>query len=386
MKKFLMLLAFAGVSAASMAQNEVPVLKHSVATNSFWSNWFIQANVAGTAFYSNSENGKDFSASPFKSFRNNLGASVAIGKWFTPGLGLRTKLNGIWGRTVLTEDKDLNSPSKYWQLNEQILFNLSNLFFGYSDTRVWNLIPYVGSGLTRNMTHNSYAVGLQVGLLNTWRLSKHVAINLDASYGAHEEDFDGVAYQQNHEGSRASLKSRDRDLNVEVGLTFNLGKATWNKVPDVDALKALTQSQIDALNAQLADEQAENARLKNQIANHKCPEPKTVTVKEVTVAPVSVFFNIGKSKIASKKDLQNVSELAKIAKDQNKKILVKGYADAKTGSKKFNAALCEKRANALVKELVKMGVDAGNIEVQTPNIADELTPVSYNRRATVEIK
>ena len=109
--------------------------------------------------------------------------------------------------------------------------------------------------------------------------------------------------------TRASLNNRDRDFNVELGLTFNLGKATWNKTPDVDALKALSQSQIDALNAQLADEQAENARLKKMIKNHKCPETgKTITVKEVVAAPVSVFFNIGKSKIASQKDLVNVEQ------------------------------------------------------------------------------
>ena len=33
-----MVLAFAGVSVATMAQTEAPVEKYSVATNSFWSN------------------------------------------------------------------------------------------------------------------------------------------------------------------------------------------------------------------------------------------------------------------------------------------------------------------------------------------------------------
>ena len=98
MKKFLMVLALASVSVAGMAQETTE--KYSVATNSFWSNWFVQANVAGTAFYSSQENNLNLSNSPLKGFRNNLGASVAIGKWFTPGLGLRTKVNGIWGRTV----------------------------------------------------------------------------------------------------------------------------------------------------------------------------------------------------------------------------------------------------------------------------------------------
>lgn len=83
MKKLLMVLAFAGVSVASMAQDAVPTEKYSVSTNSFWSNWFVQANVVGTAFWGGQEVQNNFSKSPLKGFRNNLGFSVAIGKWFT---------------------------------------------------------------------------------------------------------------------------------------------------------------------------------------------------------------------------------------------------------------------------------------------------------------
>lgn len=378
MKKFLMVLALASVSVAGMAQETTE--KYSVATNSFWSNWFIQANVAGTAFYSSQENNLNLSNSPLKGFRNNLGASVAIGKWFTPGLGLRTKVNGVWGRTVNGDDKKANA-SKYWQANEQVLFNLSNMLCGYNPDRVWNFIPYLGGGIGRNMTYNSYAMGLQAGLLNEFRLSRKFALNLDLSFGLHEPDFDGNGIAN---ASSRSPKSKDRDLNLEIGLTYNLGKATWNKVPDVDAINALHQSQLDALNAQLADANAENDRLNNLIKNHKCPEAKTVTVKEVATAPVSVFFNIGKSKIASRKDLQNVKAMTETNKDA--KFVVTGYADSKTGSASYNQKLSQKRAEAVANELVKMGVSRDNIEIVAKGGVADLTPISYNRRATVEIK
>ena len=42
MKRMMAAIAFLGVSMASFAQETVPVQKYSVATNSFWSNWFIQ--------------------------------------------------------------------------------------------------------------------------------------------------------------------------------------------------------------------------------------------------------------------------------------------------------------------------------------------------------
>lgn len=378
MKKFLMMLAFAGVSVAGMAQTELTE-KYSVATNSFWSNWFIQANVAGTSFYNSGEKW----GSPFKDYRTNLGASVAIGKWFTPGLGLRTKLNGIWGRQIISEDKSTNAM-KYWTLNEQVLFNLSNMFCGYSDTRVWNFIPYLGAGVSRNMTENQYAFGWNFGILNTWRLSKRVAVNLDLSLGTYETDFERGDYGNG--GKRWKLENKDRTLNAEVGLTFNLGKATFNKVPDVDAINAMYQNQIDALNAQLNDANAENSRLNNLIKNHKCPEGKTVTVKEVAAAPVSVFFNLGSAKIASKKDVVNVQALADVAKANDKTIVVTGYADSKTGSANFNQTLSEKRANAVKDELVKMGVAENKIEVKAAGGVNEIDPFSYNRRAVVELK
>lgn len=379
MKKFLMVLALASVSVAGMAQETTE--KYSVATNSFWSNWFIQANVAGTAFYSSQERNAGFSKSPLKDFRNNLGLSLAIGKWFTPGLGLRTKVNGVWGRTVSSEDAKANA-NKYWQANEQVLFNLSNMLCGYNPNRVWNFIPYAGAGIARNMSYNTYAMGLQAGLLNEFRLSRKFALNLDLSYGIHEPDFDGNGATFGE--GKPSIKSKDRDLNVEIGLTYNLGKATWNKVPDVDAINALHQSQLDALNAQLADANAENDRLNNLIKNHKCPEAKTVTVKEVATAPVSVFFNIGKSKIASRKDLQNVKAMTETNKDA--KFVVTGYADSKTGSASYNQKLSQKRAEAVANELVKMGVSRDNIEIVAKGGVADLTPISYNRRATVEIK
>jgi outer membrane protein OmpA-like peptidoglycan-associated protein len=379
MKKFLMVLALASVSVAGMAQETTE--KYSVATNSFWSNWFIQANVAYEAFYSNQEKGLGYSKSPFKGFRSNVSPSIAIGKWFTPGLGLRTKATGIWGRSVSTEDKSLNAM-KFMNIQEQAMFNLSNLFCGYSDTRVWNFIPYAGVGFLRNFDDNVNAHAASIGVLNTWKLSRKWAVNLDLSFNISDDDIEGIDAPHNVYGT--SVAKTDRYFTAEIGLTYNLGKATWNKVPDVDAINALHQSQLDALNAQLADANAENDRLNNLIKNHKCPEAKTVTVKEVATAPVSVFFNIGKSKIASRKDLQNVKALTETNKDG--KFVVTGYADSKTGSASFNQKLSQKRAETVANELVKMGVSRDNIEIVAAGGVDSLTPISYNRRATVEIK
>ena len=387
-----MVLAFAGVSAASMAQNADPTEKFSVSTNSFWSNWFVQANVAGTAFWGNQEVGNNFSKSPLKGFRNNLGFSVAVGKWFTPGLGLRTKFNGAWGRTVVSENKKTNA-NKYWTLSEQVMFNLSNMLLGYNESRVWDFIPYASVGVNRNMSANCYAPVAGIGILNEFKINNKWAVNLDVNYMLGTSDYDGFegslpgAKPYDARSFKGLVANHDRTLNVEVGLTYNLGKATFNKTPDVEAIKALSQGQIDALNAQLADAQSENNRLKDMLAEQKQqPVAPVSAVTKVVSAPVSVFFNIGKAKVASKKDLQNVKAVAEAAKANNAKIVVTGYADSKTGSAAFNKNLSEKRAQTVANALVNMGVSRDNIEVVSAGGVNTLSPVSYNRRATVEIK
>lgn len=385
MKKLLVIWALAGISMGGFAQESVPMEQHSVSTNSFWGNWFIQLGADWNAWYSAEEHGHGLSHSPFKKFRTNPGASLAIGKWFTPGLGLRTKFQGIWGKRVDADWNDATNEgngNKYWVLNEQLMFNFSNLFYGYNENRVWNLIPFVGAGVGRSMTYNRYAMDLSLGLQSSWKLSKKVNVYLEAGWNRLENDINGVAYDK--EG--ASLwESHTNNLYAEVGVTFNLGKGTWRRTPDVEAINALHQSELDALNASLDDANAENERLRGILEEERNKKPVVEHTKEFVNTPVSVFFNISKSKIASKKDLVNVQALADYAKEHNVKLLVNGYADSATGSAKFNQKLSEARANAVAKELKKMGVSEENIIVKANGGVEELAPYSFNRRATVQV-
>ena len=378
MKKLLIVLAMCGLTMGASAQETTtdPVQKYSVATNSFWSNWFIQVGADWNAYYSNEEHGQGLSRSPFKGFRAAPGFSVAVGKWFTPGLGLRTKFQGVWGRQVYD---DVKHARHMWTLNENVLFNLSNMLYGYNPERVWNFVPFLGGGINRNCSDNNYAMNLSFGVLNTFRVSNKVGINFELGWNYAEEDFDGISAGK---GSRI-WEGKDNRLYAEVGLTFNLGKATWEKTPDVDAIKALSQSQIDALNAQLNDANSENARLKNLLAEKKNEAP--ASVKNYSNAPMSVFFNINKATVASRKDLVNVKGLADYAKENNANLVVTGYADSATGSAAYNQKLSERRAETVANELVKMGVSRDQITTEGKGGVKDLSPVSYNRRATVKI-
>ena len=387
MKKFVIGAALLGMSMTAFAQQADPTMKYSVATNSFWSNWFIQVGGDYNIWYSNQEHGRRLDNGGDFDFlskqRRSFGGSVAIGKWFTPGIGLRTKLQGFNSKKIGAVGV---TSQHFWSLNEQIMFNLSNLFMGYNPERVWNISPFIGGGMARNMSANRYVMQLSAGINSSWRLCRNLDLYAEAGWNRMEDNFDGNEMAQlsnTHHGR--GWEDKDNHLYAEIGLTFKLGKATWNKTPDVDAIKALSQSQIDALNSQLNDLNAENGKLRKELAEKPKTTVLTKSLKEFVATPISVFFNIGKIDVALLKDLVNVRALAKYAIENNSHILVTGYADSSTGTPAINQRLSEQRANAIVEELVKMGVNRSNIRTAAGGGVKMLEYPDYDRRATVQI-
>ena len=387
MKKFVIGAALLGMSMTAFAQQADPTMKYSVATNSFWSNWFIQVGGDYNIWYSNQEHGRRLDNGGNYNFlskqRRSFGGSVAIGKWFTPGIGLRTKLQGFNSKKIGAVGV---TSQHFWSLNEQIMFNLSNLFMGYNPERVWNISPFIGGGMARNMSANHYVMQLSAGINSSWRLCRNLDLYAEAGWNRMEDNFDGNEMAQlsnSHHGR--GWEDKDNHLYAEIGLTFKLGKATWNKTPDVDAIKALSQSQIDALNSQLNDLNAENGKLRKELAEKPKTTVLTKSLKEFVATPISVFFNIGKIDVALLKDLVNVRALAKYAIENNSHILVTGYADSSTGTPAINQRLSEQRANTIVEELVKMGVNRSNIRTAAGGGVKMLEYPDYDRRATVQI-
>lgn len=378
-------LALVGLASTStaLAQDAVPTKKYSVATNSFWANWFVSGGISGKAYYSSQESG--VSKNPFSNNRGAIGFTVAVGKWFTPGIGLRTKFDAIKGKEVYTE----NHHPLFTSLNvhEDVMFNLSNMFCGYSETRVWNFIPYVGIGVATRWSDGKNAdIYYTAGLLNNFRISSRVQLFADLHVGAAEGSLDHATNDKWSSYKKTKMRHWDKDLTLDLGVTYNLGKHTWDKVPDVDALMAMNKEQVESLNQSVKEQQDENARLREMLANAKNEAVTNNSTKEFVGTTSSVFFNINSAKVASRKDLVNVKELAEYAKANNSKIVVTGYADSKTGSAEYNQKLSERRAQTVANELVKMGVNRDNIITEAKGGVMNLSPFSYNRRATVKIQ
>ncbi len=389
MKKLMIALAFVGLGTVAVnAQStiETPTTER-VALNSFWSNWYVQFGVDMAL---QDQYGYKFFEDVFPGGKS-FGVNLAVGKWFSPEVGARLKVqweNGLLkserpdaGHNYFTPDADKGG---YAAIFFDPQFNMSNIICGYNADRVWNVIAYPRMGLYRNFATNNYGPFVGAGLQNMWKLNDNFNVYLDVAYNATTGSF--------FEGSLISPSAVDGakiqgNITAEVGVQFNLGTSTWEKAISVDAYNALAASSEEALAKLLSDvdrERQVNADLRARLA--RAPKTEAKVEKVIAASTTSVFFSINSSKINSKKDLINLEALATAAKQAGCKVVVTGAADSKTGSAAYNQKLSEARAKTVADELIKLGVNSSNIETRGIGGVGDVAPYNLNRRAIIELK
>lgn len=350
-KSILAAFALAAVAAPVCAQTEQAGTmeetieysddKYKVETNHFWDNWFVTVGAGGGLFLGDHDRqiglGKRISPA----------LDIEVGKWFTPGLGLRLGYNGLsakgatrWSTAHSTGEQVPGwnggmdySKFKYFNLHADVLFNFSNLFCGYNENRIWNSSPYVSVGWMR--TWEAPTVGnitMSVGWLNTFRLNKALDLNLDLRGALVDDAMDGEMGGSKFDGM----------ITATVGLTYKFKQRGWSRSKTVTRTN---MGEINALRDQLNRANEENARLRNAI-DESNREPKQAVKK--TVASNLIIFRIGSAKL-SKEARANLGLLAEAIKssDPNAVYTITGYADAGTGSKKTNERLSKERAEAV---------------------------------------
>ena len=372
MKKVISMMAVAGLFSISTMQaqvtevleiEEIPVSKYSVQTNGFWDNWFLSLNAGAQFTYLYPEGSLKFKD------RISFSGLAYVGKWFDPSMGMRLAYNGY-------DFKGNNGKLNYMNLHADALMNVTNMIMGYDADRLYNIIPYVGMGAVRVFDHNSYAFGFNAGILNTFRLNDSWKINLEMGALLADKAMDGMT---------GPKRAFDDVFSVTAGITYNIGGDTWNNSPDISSLLMMNAAEMAALSDALAQEQNNNRNLRNQLAQ----KPREV-VRETIVsgncafAPQSIFFALNSAKIASHKDMVNLKAVAEMAKADNVKLRIVGYADNATGDAKYNQKLSLERAQTIADELVKLGVDKANLTVEGKGGVATLDPASYNRRVIIE--
>lgn len=353
-----------------------PSAKYSVATNEFSQNWEVFAGINFSSWFSNEEKYLVADKGFFKGFRTSFGLTLGATKWFSPDIALRAKLTGIKGKRVISEDVSKNEID-YWNLQVQPMLNLSSIIWGYDQYRPWEIKPFLGIGILRNCTDNQYTVPASLGINLSRRITERIKIYAEVEYNLAINEF-------GREGgwSDNMLNRHDHWTTFSLGLSFELGKNKWDRVPDMDAIEVVpwveTKRQLSEANSEIDRLSGEVTELKNR--------PEKVVTKTVKDRPdVSVFFELGSYSLTKRGQLENVRKLVETAKAENRIVQVTGYADSQTGSPQQNEMLSARRADTIVHELLLMGLRTDQIRIVTGGGVDTLNPKPANRRVVVSL-
>ena len=384
MKKFFVIVAALALGTAAFAQETNRDANGNIQygpyeTNKFWDNWFI--GVGGGVDFN-----MDKVASGDMDFTPNAVLDVNVGKWIDPCFGVRANYYG-WGMHSSMENNS-------WEvLNNQLLagdfmWNISNQFWGYSEKRIYNCIPYLQAGMFfgPKMAGNEFEAG--AGILNNFRLGEKLGLQIDLRgcvARAAQVDGSGVA----------------PILYATAGLAYNLGRVNWTRkattvgaaaaaLAAAEAAKAAAKAAADKAAADAANAAnnadalaAQNQALKDALAN---ANNDNSAIDALLAKPMVVYFEIGKAKL-SNKEAAHLDYIVKtlMAAGKNATFTVTGSADSKTGSKKRNQQLCDKRAEYLYNLLTeKYGLSGDNLVVKSCIDANTEATPELNRAVIIE--
>jgi outer membrane protein OmpA-like peptidoglycan-associated protein len=171
--------------------------------------------------------------------------------------------------------------------------------------------------------------------------------------------------------------------NPALGMNLNIGSAP-NPTPA--KRKIIVEEQATIFAAEVAAPTPQPA---------PAPPPAPLIVAEAPPPPpvvrqFVVFFDFDRSNL-SPEAMQVVGAAVMTAKDSGMaKIVVTGHTDT-VGSQRYNQALSERRANSVKTELVRMGLNASDVETIGKSFSEPLVATGpgvrepQNRRAVIDL-
>ena len=252
-------------------------------------------------------------------------------------------------------------------------FNIANAIWGYCPNAKWDFNVVGGLGWGHDMViRDNYGV-VQTGI--------EVAYNFNDTWSLIAKPT--IEWSHVNDG----LNVNHSDLGLAVGVSYkfpNVGGGRGFVPCDegflnslVNELRADLELKEQALNGQ----KELNNQLNNQLAelqSHKCAVDTVII--DNTIAP-TIGFVINKAELTSQSNAYLYS-IAQAYKDSE--LIVKGYADVKTGNPEYNMELSKKRAEVVKNKLIEYG--ATNVSIEA--LGDTVQPFADNdmNRVAIVIK
>lgn len=337
-------------------------------------NWFIEVNAGINQPFV--ERGTDNGPAVDRK-KMTLTYGIGVGRWVSPYFGFRFKALGgamHWDNPVAPNYNGW-SRGKHANLQAEVMWDMFNSLGGVNDNRVFSIIPFVGLGGDamwgfRNAqghepegtnilnSHGEpkavqWTLPVSAGLQFRFRLCEYVDFFAEARATFYGDNWNNCAEGQ----------SVDANVAVLGGFNFNIGGRKFNQFNECNYV-----SQIAALNGQVNDLRAQLLACGAEVANLQSQLPCPEVVEQVTVqAPLmsTVRFTINSDKImpTEQVNIYNMAQWMKANPQAN--VIVSGYADKDTGTAEYNMGLSERRANAVVNELVNTyGIAKDRLQVK----------------------
>lgn len=414
-KLFLTFIAFFAVSVSVMADGHVDSVRYL--TTRWRRNWFVSADATISWWQGSLRVPEAFSNSFTKVYWNDphFGVHVNFGKWINHKTALRFSYDNtvissfIYGRHPRLEHIQFlygddpvvaeavngaevyKTSMHYHNLSAQYMISPIDFFQGYyNPNRVWTPVFYLSAGaaltsnelfLTKNLINfvnyskpkdvtkvdgTNFELSLGAGLLNNFRISEHFDINLDIKWNFHRWTLDSWAHEYPDGGpaffdNAGDIRPKrfDNMYSAALGLTYYFSRIY--DLPAFDTTKA-DKGPCDTI-------------------------VKIVTIQtdEMVSYPFSIFFHRDSYELMSGRDLVNLAEIARVAKEYNYKIRLRGSCDSATATPSYNQTLSENRCRKIMSELLKMDIPEDQIILMPIGGIKELNPTEYDRRVVIEL-
>lgn len=159
-----------------------------------WEKWFVQLGGDMTLYTPYGKNlGKVFTKG------RAMGLDVAIGKWLSPSIGLRGKLNL---ENILIENKDFEwvgyDEKQYTSnfdgkgnvmLQMDVLLSTKHIFMGGTYNDKWDMYAFGRMGLGKNRAVDSLSPTVGVGLGGSYRFDSRWGIYADTGFSGITSEF-----------------------------------------------------------------------------------------------------------------------------------------------------------------------------------------------------
>ena len=355
MKRMMVILLSLVLGAGAFAAANDGKEEYSI-WDDFGSNWYIDAGAGVQTLFTPDFDGQPFGKQLTPSFH------LGIGKWVNPFWGFHASVQGYsfnaWRGTPLGDREpfspmnnvDINYAKqfryylRYLGVRADFRFSLLNIIAGKErEGKVYDLVPYVGLGYMhtfpyRGTTKENLLTG-HLGLRNRFSVIDALDVNLDVEAG--------ISDSYMHPVDRKYAAS----LSLTAGLSYYFGRKAFRhpvaRIP-IESVRYIT----DTVYVREVEVPGKERVIERVVAGRRA-----------NVVMASIRFDLNGTVPRSGQETQLVEVARFLNANPDAQVVVEGYADATSGTDKYNKELGNKRAGTVRDALVnRYKVDSGQIK------------------------